>query len=267
MPLGDDNDFRTSRWQVARRFPGLMERGGDGSAMIPSFNRPSGYSDLVMPPIGIPGIPGTTITLPGISITGGPEGGGFVFPPISFPPITFPTIPVGGTGGAGTTITVNTDNDGTGNTASYSDVSTINFIGSNLTSVTQPTKGTVDVDYSAGGGGGGSTLQYFKIKTATKVAGVARWTYTGNEFVNGVEATSGAGFNVTMYNLLEIDNTGTSAYGYVVGGANGDTITGTSFTVKSVPVGTMVQVHYNDEPPPGTTRYWFSAPNRIDGTC
>lgn len=266
MPLGDDNDFRTDRWQVVRRFPGLMERGGDGSAMIPSFNRPSGYSDLVMPPIGIPPIPGTTITLPGISVIGGPEGGGVVFPPISFPPITFPTIPTGGPGGAGTTITVDTDNDGTGNPASYTNVSTINFVGSNLTSVTEPTPGTVDVDYSAGGGGGGSTLQYFKIKTATKVAGAAEWTYTGNEMLAGVEQTTGAGSNVTMYNLLEMANDATTAYGYGVGGANYDTITGTNFKVKSVPVGTIVQVHYTDDPD-GTSRYWFSAPNRIDGTC
>jgi hypothetical protein len=263
MPLGDDNDFRTSRWQVARRFPGLMERGGDGSAMIPSFNRPTGYSDISMPPIGIPPIPGTTITLPGISVTGGPEGGGGIFPPIVFPPITFPTIPVGGGGAAGTTITVETTNDGSGNPATYTGITTIEFTGSNLTSVIQSPAGTAVVDYSGGGGGGGSTLVYGTITGATKNATTAVWTYSVQPYSNGTPSGSA----VTANNLLERGNTNSTAYGYTLtGAATGDIITGTNFYIRSVPIGTWVRMEFTDEVT-GTSGYWFSAPNRIDGTC
>lgn len=254
MPLGDDNDFRTSRWQVARRFPGLMERGGDGSAMIPSFNRPSGYSDLVMPPIGIPGIPGTTITLPGISITGGPDGGGFVFPPISFPPTTFPTLPVGGAGGAGTTITVETE------TESFANIDTIKFTGTGLVSVTEDA-GTATVDYSGGGGGGSTTLVYGTITAATKDATTAKWTYTVQPYVAG----NISGATVTAYNLLERINASNKAYGYTVTG-NGDRISGTNYFVKAVPEGTWVRMEYTNDVS-GTYQYWFNAPNVIDGSC
>jgi hypothetical protein len=262
MPLGDDNDFRTSRWQVARRFPGLMERGGDGSAMIPSFNRPTGYSDISMPPIGIPPIPGTTITLPGISVTGGPEGGGGIFPPIVFPPITFPTIPVGGTGAATNTITVETTNDGTGNPATYTGITTIEFTGSNLTSVIQSPAGTAVVDYSGGGGGGGSTLVYGKITGATKNATLAKWTYSVQPYLNG--APNGAA--VTAYNLLEESNMGTNAYGYQVQAGTGDRIVATNYFVRSVPLDAWVRMEFTDDVD-GTSKYWFSAPNRIDGGC
>lgn len=261
MPLGDDNDFRTSRWQVARRFPGLMERGGDGSAMIPSLNRPSGYSDLTFPPIGIPPLPGTTITLPGISITGGPEGGG-IFPPIVFPPITFPTIPVGGgVGAAGTTITVETDLDGGGEPATYTNIDTVRFTGTGLVSVTEDA-GTAIVNYAAGGGTGGSTLVYGQITAAQKDPSLAKWTYTVQPYDNGLVS----GSPVTAFNLLERGNSSTSAYGYTVQTGTGDRVTGTNFFVKSVPVNAWVCMEYTEQVT-GSTTYWFSAPNRIDGSC
>lgn len=254
MPLGDDNDFRTSRWQVVRRFPGLMERGGDGSAMIPSFNRPSGYSDIQFPPIGIPPIPGTTITLPGISITGGPEGGGFVFPPISFPPITFPSLPVGGETGAGTTITVETDTD------TFQNIDTIKFTGSGWT--VTPDAGTASVEFE-GGSPGGSTLVYGVITDAVKDATTARWTYTVQPYSNGVVS----GGTIQAKNLLEQNNVNSMAYGYnMVVPGTGDRITGSNYFVRPVPLNTWVVIE-NTNALPGGYQNWFSAPNRIDGTC
>ena len=75
------------------------------------------------------------------------------------------------------------------------------------------------------------------------------------------------GAPVTAYNLLEYDNDATTAYGYTIVGSGGyDQISGTSYYIRSVPVGTWVRMEYTDAID-GTFTYWFSAPNRIDGGC
>lgn len=258
MPLGEEGDFRTQRWQVARRFPGLMERGGDGSPFLPSFNRPSGYSSIQIPPIGIPPIPNTTITLPGISITGGPDGSG-IYPPPVFPPITLGGGPGIGTNGPSTPpLTVKTDNDGDDQEATYSNVGTIRFTGEGLVSVIENPTGTVIVDYSGGGGQQQSPFEYGRITAATKVTGVAKWNYT-------ITRSNGTTFSAN--NLLEQGNTTALGYGYqITSGTDGVRIQGTNFTIRPVPQDVWVRAEFTGQVT-GSLSYWFSAANRIDGTC
>lgn len=258
MPLGEDGDFRTQRWQVTRRFPGLMERGGDGSPFLPSFNRPSGYSSIQIPPIGIPPIPGTSITLPGISIIGGPDGSG-IFPPQVFPPTTLGGGGLGtGTGGPPVSpLTVITDNDGDDEEATYSNVGTIRFTGEGLVSVTENPTGTVIVDYG-GGQQQQSPFDYGRITNSTKATGVARWTYT-------ITRANGTTFQAS--NLSEQGNTSVLAYGYqIASGSDGVKIQGTNFTIRPVPNEVWIRAEFTGQVT-GTSSYWFSSGNRIDGSC
>ena len=100
------------------------------------------------------------------------------------------------------------------------------------------------------------------ISGNSKESGVARWEYTvySADF-NGTSWSIGAP-SVTAKNLLEIQNTGTTAYGISVTGDQGITLTGfTGFAIMSVPNGTIVELIYK------SGSYFFSAPNPIDGVC
>lgn len=104
--------------------------------------------------------------------------------------------------------------------------------------------------------------EFGSISGNSKTSGIARWDYTVyNADFNG------SGWNisspsVTAYNLLEYQNTGTTAYGISVTGDQGITLTGfTGFAVMSVPNGTVVELIYK------SGSYFFSAPNPIDGVC
>ena len=67
---------------------------------------------------------------------------------------------------------------------------------------------------------------------------------------------------MTAKNLLEFQNTSTTAYGISVTGDQGITLSGfTGFAVMPVPNGTLVELIYKGG------NYFFSAPNPIDGVC
>jgi hypothetical protein len=170
----------------------------------------------------------------------------------------------GGGGGGGSNVNVVGD-DGTGTIVTYPGISTLEFTGTNLTSVTESPTGTAIVNYSAGGGGGGggSTIVYGQITAATKTSGIAHWTYDVTPYVSGTAQAS-----VQAYNLLEENNTTTVAYGYSVTTASGGiNVSGTSFNVYPVPNGTWVAMEDTDFRASGVNKYWFSAPNYLNGTC
>ena len=247
MAIGQPGDFRTEGFGHVERFSPLDYFGGEYSAGLYHSVKPFGSTNMQssVPPLLFPGLQNPTITFPGISM----------------PPILPPVIiqPAGtGTGGA-TTITVE---DLATPAGPFTGIDTLQFDGTGV-SVTNPSPNVALVNISAGGGGGGSTtLEYGQVTAATKGT-YAEWTYTVQIYVAG--ATSG--LPVTAYNLLEYDNDATSAYGYtIVGGGGYDQISGTSYYVRSVPVGTWVRMEYTNAID-GTFTYWFSAPNRIDGGC
>ena len=104
--------------------------------------------------------------------------------------------------------------------------------------------------------------EFGSLSGNSKTSGIARWDYVVyNADFNG------SGWNisspsVTAYNLLEIQNTGTTAYGISVTGDQGLTLTGfTGFAIMPVPNGTIVELSYK------RGKYFFSAPNPIDGIC
>ncbi len=106
-----------------------------------------------------------------------------------------------------------------------------------------------------------STILYGKITGAVKQT-YAQWLYTVTIYTAGA-----AGSSVSAWNLLELDNNITSAYGYAVTATGGYTlISGTNYYVKLVPVGTWVRMEYVNHVD-GTNAYYFSAPNMIDGGC
>lgn len=95
----------------------------------------------------------------------------------------------------------------------------------------------------------------------SKESGVAKWEYTvySADF-NGSWVISSP--SVTATNLLEVQNTGTTAYGISVTGDQGITLSGfTGFAIMPVPNGTLVELIYKGG------NYFFSAPNPIDGIC
>jgi hypothetical protein len=100
------------------------------------------------------------------------------------------------------------------------------------------------------------------ISGNSKESGVARWEYiVYSADFNGTSWSIGAP-SVTAKNLLEIQNTGTTAYGISVTGDQGITLSGfTGFAVMPVPNGTVVELIYK------SGSYFFSAPNPIDGVC
>jgi hypothetical protein len=106
-------------------------------------------------------------------------------------------------------------------------------------------------------------LVYGKVTASSIItAGTARWSYTVTTYLAGV-----AGASVTAYNLLEKENTTTSAYGYVV--TSGTLrIASTNYYVRPVPdtPNTWVRMELTNNVD-GVSKYWFSAPNIISGTC
>ena len=165
-------------------------------------------------------------------------------------------------GGGGGTISVVDSLTST----TYSNISTLNFSGSAFASVVESPTGTAIItnNDTGGGGGGGSTLEYGEIILATKlIATEAIWAYSVKIWQNG----SATGTTVTAYNTLERANTSTLAYGYTVSAADGQSIPGTVYKVQPVPTGSFVVMEDTDAFSLAGTDYWFSAPNRIDGTC
>jgi hypothetical protein len=195
-----------------------------------------------LPLMTLPGLSTGTFTLPTISI-----------PSFTTPPIN-PFIPSAGTNTATTSITVI---DGAGPTT-YTGINTLEF--TSAFTLTPVGLNQITVDYLGGGGGGGTTLYTGKITNAVQTAGLAYWTYTVD-----IYTTAGAySSTVTAYNLLEISNTGTLAYGYAVTG--GDRVTGTSYYIRSVPIDTWVRMELTGAIT-GSSNYYFSAPNVLSGTC
>jgi len=245
MPIGDDKDFRMVGFRQVKLFDGQDHIGGTGSAMLSQETSPFGGSNA-----SPPSSTSTTIAL---------GDNNFTFPGVTLPNIPPPVVYINAGGGA-TTPQLLVDG---APLAAAASVSQITFVGSGLVGVS--VAGTVaTVEYQDTGGGGGSTLVYGQVTAATRTAGtVAFWTYTVMRFVGGVSTTA-----VTARNLLEFANSTTAAYGYsVIASGNFDQITGTSFFIKSVPVGTWVQMEQTSAMPGFASTFWFSAPNRVDGAC
>lgn len=243
MAIGDPGDFRTEGFKQVQRFPGLGSRGGSGSAFLPQFTPPAGStsSGSIVPPLTLPQLGPSTFNFP---------AGSFNIPSIQLPTIN-PFIPSAGT----TTTTTLTVGDGT---TSYTGINTITVSGTLSLSSTGAT--SVDI-FGSGGGGGGTSLKYAKITGSSKIVSTeARWSYTVVIYTAGIPAAS----SVTAYNLLEKENTSSSAYGYAVTG--GDQVTGTSYYVRAVPTNTWIRMEQTSDIT-GTPTYWFSAPNFMDGTC
>jgi hypothetical protein len=240
MAIGETGDFRTIGFKQIERFPGQGSRGGVGSAFLPQLTPPAGSTNSVpkFPALTLPQLPNSTFSLPAFNFTA---------PQLPQLPVFTPTT---GASGA-TSLSVG---DGTN---TYTGVNTITVSGALTLTSTGPT--AVDIYGSGGGGGGGATAYYGKITAATQTAGYAYWTYTVQVYLAGVAGTS-----YTAFNLLEINNTGTVAYGYAVTG--GDRLTGTSYYIRKVPLGTWVRIEQTNAVN-GTANFYFSAPNYMDGTC
>jgi hypothetical protein len=200
---------------------------------------------------------GTTTATP-LTVTG--PGGTPSYSPvetIEFDGTAFSSLTLAGTtativydsgGAAPGTVTVGSPS------ISYSGIDNIQFTGSPLSSVTNPTPNVALVTLK-------STILYGQITGAVKQT-YAQWLYTVTIYTAGVSGSS-----VSAWNLLELDNDNTSAYGYAVSAAGGSTlITGTNYYIKLVPVGTWVRMEYVNHVT-GTNAYYFSAPNMIDGGC
>ena len=104
--------------------------------------------------------------------------------------------------------------------------------------------------------------EFGSISGNEQTSGIAKWDYTVyNTTFDGSEWITSSP-SITAYNLLEIQNTSTSAYGISVTGDQGLTLSGfTGFAVMPVPNGTIVELSYRGG------KYFFSAPNIINGSC
>lgn len=283
MAIGEKNDFRTAGFQQVPRFDGQDHFGGGSSPILYETNPPFGATN-----VSAPTSPGTTIAL---------GNNNFTFPGVTLPNVAPNVIYMGGDGAtavtpfiavedpggtvstpiekikfdgtafsslviAGTTATIVYDSGGAAPgtvtvgspSISYSGIDNIQFTGSPLSSVTNPTSNVALVTLK-------STILYGQITGAVKQT-YAQWLYTVTIYTAGV-----AGASVSAWNLLELDNDNTSAYGYAVTATGGYTlISGTNYSVKLVPVGTWVRMEYVNHVT-GTNAYYFSAPNMIDGGC
>jgi len=253
MPLGEEGDFRSETFVQVNRFPGQYFIGGAGSPFLPTFTAPSGQSQLSFLPTGVPNYGGTSINFPGMWMD------------MQGPQVNFPSGTGGGTTGGTNTINVDTTDDGTGNPASYTGIDLIEFTGSNLTSVTNPSAGKVIVDYS-GATGGGTTVEFGKITsvspTTASPGGGAAWSYNVQLYTSG-----SGGSTVNARNILEMNNSTTTCYGYAVDPTSPyTTLQGTAFVVNSVPNGTFVMLISTTDLT-GSSQYFFSAPNIITGAC
>ena len=114
-----------------------------------------------------------------------------------------------------------------------------------------------------------------KITGATKVSGLAKWEYAFEQ-VRRVTATVTVaavtdGITSVAYptkkaiNLLEVGNTATLAYGFIV--TSGTVIASSpDYELKPVPINEVVEItaRYDDA---GVMSFEFCAPNPIDGAC
>jgi len=244
MPLGNDEDFRMVGFGHVQRFGPQDRFGGPETAALERWTVPSGSSNVQspVPPLTLPQLGSSTFSLPAINL-----------PSFNIPSFN-PMLPMTGTTTAATTFTVI---DGAGPTT-YTGIDTLEF--TSAFTLTPVGLNQITVDYLGGGGGGGTTLYTGQITNAVQTAGLAKWSYTVD-----IYTTAGAySTTVTAYNLLEIENTGTLAYGYAVTG--GDRITGTSYYVRSVPLNTWVRMELTGAIT-GVSNYYFSAPNVLSGTC
>jgi hypothetical protein len=244
MALGEQDDFRSKGFQQVNRFPAQDHIGGTGSPMLQQWTQPAGGTNMSMPvpPMTVPALKFPNITFPGITF------------PNQLPPVIISGIPGGGTTSSGISVEDLVTPGGP-----YTSITLLQFDGTGV-SVSNPTPGTAVVNISAGGGGG-STIEYGQITNASKGT-YAKWTYTVQRYVSGVASGSA----VTAFNMVEINNNSTTAYGYNITGATYDKINGTSYYIRSVPVGTWVRMEYTDAIP-GGFQYWFNAANRVDGGC
>jgi hypothetical protein len=245
MPLGEEGDFRTIGFMMKNLFPGQDHVGGPGSAMLHQWTQPSGGTNMSSP---VPPLTDTALTFPNITFPG-------ITFPNQLPPVIISGIPGGGTTSSGISVEDLATPGGP-----YTSITLLQFDGTGV-SVSNPTPGTAVVNISAGGGGGGSTIEYGQITNASKGT-YANWTYTVQRYASGVVS----GSPVTAFNMVEINNNSTIAYGYSITGATYDKINGTSYYIRSVPVGTWVRMEYTDAIP-GGFQYWFNAANRVDGGC
>ena len=251
MPIGDEDDFRMQGFQQKQRFPAQDRLGGTGSPMPLTLTEPTGSVNMQSPvaPLALPALELPNITFPAVSL------------PPALPPVVIQPATVGTPTGGVTTITVEDVPAGT----SYSGIDTLQFDGSVAVSNPPGMPNVAYINVTGGGGGGGTTsLIYGQITNAVK-ATYAQWTYTVQPYILGV-ATGAA---VTAYNLFEVDNDNATAYGYSITGAGYDKIFGTSYYIRSVPIGNWVRMEYTDAIPTssGLLAYFFTAPNRIDGGC
>lgn len=244
MPIGEEGDFRTIGFMMKNLFPGQDRVGGPGSAMLQQWTQPSGGTNMSSP---VPPLADTALTFPNIT-----------FPGITFPNQLPPIIISGVPGeGAAATGTVKVYGPAGSTTTAPTDATQILFQGTALVDVAV-TSGNAVVTYDSSGGGGGSTLVYGYVSgTPTRITGgIAAWSYSV------VTATAGT---VTARNLLEKGNTSSVAYGYTIAGGV-DRISGTSYYIFPVPSNTWVRMELTTGVD-GTNRYWFSAPNFINGGC
>jgi hypothetical protein len=251
MALGEDGDFRMVGFRQIMRFPSQDILGGPGSVLGRDFTTPFG-GNLQQP--------GSWTTN---NFYSGDNFNQYVNNSFNNQNVNnnvtnnynYSCGECGGGGGG--TITVVGD-DGTGVIQTYTNIDTLEFVGTALNSVTA-TGSTAEVEYNSGGGPGGSTsLVYGKITAATRITtGIARWEYTISLYSGG---------SVTAYNLFEYENTNAIAYGLSIVPAGTDQISGTSFAIRPVPDDTWVALD-NTDGVNGTTDYWFAAPNVIIGSC
>lgn len=245
MPLGDEGDFRMQGFQQTMRFPAQDRLGGVGSPFPLTLTTPSGGTNMQSPaaPLTLPSFGNPNITLPGVTL------------PPSLPPVVIQPISSGTA--APTTITVE---DLATPAGPFTGIDTLEFDGA--VTVTNPAPNVANIFITGGGGGGGTTLVYGVITAATKGT-YAQWTYTVALYAAGVAT----GVSVTAYNLLEFSNNNATAYGYSITGAGYDKVFGTSYYIRSVPVGAAVRMEQTGAMTGTPSDYWFSAPNRIDGGC
>jgi|688.fasta_scaffold09312_15 hypothetical protein len=254
MALGEDGDFRMVGFRQIMRFPSQDILGGPGSVLGRDFTTPFGGN------VQQPGSWSTN------NFYGGDNFNQYVnnsFNTLNNINNVTNNYNCGECGGGSGTSTINVEgDDGTGTIVTYPAISTVSFVGSALVNVLETPTGTAVVNYQdTGGGGGGSTIEYGEITSVTKLTStVAKWSYSVNKWSGG----SATGTTVTAYNTLEKGNTSSLAYGYSVSTTDGQTITGTAYKVDSVPVGAFVMFENSSDLGSGN---WFSAPNRVSGTC
>lgn len=109
---------------------------------------------------------------------------------------------------------------------------------------------------------------YFAVTASTQDGSNKRWTYTMRRHEKSAAGYAGwtevsPADEITAYNDQEEDNGSSGLFGNGVDSAN---LTGT-LDVKPAPTGKGVHRVYRVTAADGTTEYWFSHANAIDGGC